>query len=98
MKVDVLRSTGIQTYEVPPFCTAVKVMDVLDYIYENLDHTLSYYKHSTCNQGICGRCAVKVNGSYRLACVAQVTPDTDHLLLEPVPGGIIKDLVVKKGG
>lgn len=95
MKVDILRSSGIQTYEVPAFHTTVKVMDVLDYIYENLDHTLSYYKHSTCNQGICGRCALKVNGSHKLACVAQVTQDTDYLLLEPVQGEVVKDLIVK---
>ena len=48
----------LQLYQVPlPADGTHTVMDVLDYIYEKLDGTLSYYRHSVCNQGICGRCA-----------------------------------------
>ena len=51
------------TYEVPlPADGSCSVMDVLDYIYEHLDGTLAYYRHSVCNQGICGRCGVRANG------------------------------------
>ena len=69
------------------------VMDVLDYIILNLDSTLSYYKHSICNQGICGRCLLKVNGRARLACVHRVLED--ELLLEPINSKVVKDLVTR---
>lgn len=67
------------------------VMDVLDYIRERLDGTLSYYRHSVCNQGVCGRCAVKVNGAVTLACTCRA--ESDRLVLEPKNSHVVKDLV-----
>ena len=69
------------------------VMDVLDYISLNIDPTLSYYKHSACNHGICGRCLIIVNGNPKLACITKV--ESDELILEPVfTKEIVKDLIV----
>ena len=31
------------------------VMDLLDYISQNIDPSLGYYRHSVCNHGVCGR-------------------------------------------
>lgn len=71
------------------------VMDILDYTSENLDSSLSYYKHSVCNHGICGRCSLDINGKTRLACLI-VANDYDELVLSPAKGRkIIKDLVTK---
>lgn len=71
------------------------VMDVLDYISLYLDYSLSYYKHSVCNHGICGRCLLSVNGKVRLACL-EVANDYSALELAPAPGRrLIKDLVTK---
>lgn len=69
------------------------VMDVLHYIALNLDSSLSYYRHSICNQGICARCLIKVNGKVKLACVYKVVED--ELILEPGSGKLVKDLVTK---
>jgi succinate dehydrogenase / fumarate reductase iron-sulfur subunit len=69
------------------------VMDVLHYIALNLDSSLSYYRHSICNQGICARCLIKVNGKVELACVYKVVED--ELILEPGSGKLVKDLVTK---
>jgi succinate dehydrogenase/fumarate reductase-like Fe-S protein len=69
------------------------VMDVLDYIFTNLDGTLSYYRHSVCNQGICRRCALRVNGSVRLACTHRVWDE--NLCIEPRNKKYVKDLVVQ---
>ena len=82
-------------YEVP-YCDrdSATVMDVLDYISVYLDHTLSYFKHSACNHGICGRCLVKANGKNVLACITRVTGE--ELLLEPAEGrAVVKDLVTE---
>lgn len=86
----------IDSYEVPVSDgRSLTVMDVLDYISSNLDHTLAYYKHSTCNHGICGRCSVRVNGAVKLACIAQVDTSAD-LEVAPVPTRtLIRDLVTK---
>lgn len=101
MKVKVFRfdpaknqESYFQNFEVPVSSEEKwTVMDVLDYIVHNLDSSLSYYRHSVCNQGICGRCSLKVNGKAELACVYKVT-DTE-LLLEPKSNNIVKDLVTK---
>lgn len=69
------------------------IMDVLNFINLNLDSSLSYYRHSICNQGICGRCLVKINGKVGLACVNRVT--SDELVLEPKNSKIVKDLVTE---
>lgn len=83
------------SYEVPTEERSMTVMDVLDYISSNLDHTLAYYKHSTCNHGICGRCSVRVNGATKLACIAQVN-GMEELELAPTPNRtLIRDLVTK---
>ena len=41
MKVEIEKSSGLAVYEVPPFARTMTVMDILDYIYTHLDHTLA---------------------------------------------------------
>ena len=69
------------------------VMDVLNYIFENLDSTLSFYSHSVCDHGICGRCGVRVNGKVKLACTALA--DTEEIILEPKNNNVVIDLITK---
>lgn len=72
------------------------VMDALDYIYENLDSSLSYYSHSRCLHGICARCAVKVNGKNVLSCEHPL-PDSALVYIAPVSKDkVIKDLISGK--
>ena len=71
------------------------IMDVLEYISVHMDPTLAYYHHSVCNHGICGRCALSVNGKTKLACLT-VANDYDELHLAPAKGrSVVRDLVVK---
>ena len=98
MKVEIERSNGIRTYEVPYVFDTMTVMDILDYIYYNLDHTLAYYKHSTCNQMICGRCTVKLDGKPVLSCAKLVEPTVELIKLSPATGTVIRDLVVENRG
>jgi len=84
------REPYYQTYEVP-FVKGSSVMNVLDYIYEELDGTLAYYSHAACLRGVCGRCMMMINGKAGLACQTLVAGD---LTIEPPPkAAIIKDLV-----
>lgn len=43
MKVNVQKSDGVPSYVVPAFSGTMTVMNILDYIYKNPDHTLAYY-------------------------------------------------------
>ena len=79
-----------ETYEIP-FEEGMSAMDVLDYIYQNLDSTLAYYDHAGCSLGICGKCLGRVNGKLGLFCQKIVEGD---LVLDPVnPSKVIRDLV-----
>lgn len=69
------------------------VMDVLDYIGENNDSTIAYFKHGACDHGICGRCALRVNGKVKLACSTEVSEEKE-LELTPVNEHVLRDLVV----
>ena len=74
------------------------LLDCLTQIREQQDHTLAFI--SNCRSGICGSCAVMVNGSSYLACETQVidlleTYETDTLFLEPLAQfSVVRDLVV----
>ena len=76
-----------------PLVKGMSAMDVLDYIYENLDGTLAYYDHAACTLGICARCTGKINGKPGLLCQTIVHGD---FTLEPTSKSrVVKDLVVK---
>jgi succinate dehydrogenase/fumarate reductase-like Fe-S protein len=82
-----------QSFDVP-VVEGTAVLQALDYIYQNLDPTLSYYDHGVCAQGLCKRCTALVNGRPELICQYQVVED---VLVEPLPKfEIVKDLVVDK--
>jgi len=72
--------TVSKKYEVP-LNGEMSVLNVLDYIHENLDSSLFYY--SCCRRGLCGECAVKVNGKRVLACETMVAGDIE---IDPLIG------------
>jgi succinate dehydrogenase/fumarate reductase-like Fe-S protein len=79
-----------QEYEIP-FEEGMSAMDVLDYIYQNLDGTLAYYDHAGCALGICARCTCKINGKAGLTCQVPVSGD---VTLDPISlSRVQKDLV-----
>jgi len=81
----------LQKYEVP-LETGMGVLDVLNYIYENLDSSLAYFNHATCRQGVCTRCRLKVNDKTVLSCQTEVTGD---IMITPAHGDVVRDLVIR---
>ena len=79
-----------QDYEVP-LEKGMSVLDVLIYIYENIDSTLAYYNHAACRRGVCVRCTLKVNEKVVISCQTEAT---DDMILTPRRGEIVRDLVV----
>jgi len=75
------------------------VLDVVTYIQQRLDSTLSY--RFACRVGMCGSCAMTVNGIARWTCrthVAKVARD-DRLEIGPLRNlQVIKDLVTDMSG
>lgn len=69
------------------------ILDGLMHIKETQDNTLSYRK--SCRMGICGSCAMFVNGLPVLTCQTQIAElDSDVVVVKPLPNyPIIKDLV-----
>ncbi|RJP79288.1 MAG: succinate dehydrogenase iron-sulfur subunit [Candidatus Zixiibacteriota bacterium] len=70
------------------------VLDALGEIKAHQDGSLVYRR--SCRSGICGSCAMKINGFNRLACETQVESlGRKPIHVEPLPGfKPIKDLVV----
>ncbi len=70
-----------------------RVLDGLIKIKETRDGTLTFRK--SCAHGVCGSCAMKINGKNRLACQTLVKDLPELIVIEPLPSlPVIKDLVV----
>jgi fumarate reductase iron-sulfur subunit len=84
---------AFQTFEVPRRDSQT-VLDVVTYIQRKCDPTLAY--RFACRVGVCGSCAMSVNGHSRWTCrthVAKVAPD-DRLEIAPLRNlPVVKDLV-----
>lgn len=101
LQVSVWRGTGTgvwQTFQVPRRSNQT-VLDVATYIQRHLDPTLSY--RYACRVGMCGSCAMSVNGVARWTCrthVSRVCAD-GRLELAPLANmPVVKDLVVDMQG
>jgi len=78
-----------EVFENVPY-EAMRVMDVLNYIFQNIDSTLAF--RYSCRTGLCDACLMKVNGKAEVACKKLAEKE---MLLEPVDKFVVlKDLVV----
>ena len=81
----------LQTYAVPVAEGEIlSVLNVLEYIYRELDPTLAFCDHAACRQAACGKCMVKLDGAVKLACKEVAH---DGMLLEPYSGRVVRDLL-----
>lgn len=81
-----------ETYDVP-WEPGKTVLDGLNYIRENIDGSLAY--RSSCREGVCGSCAMHVNGRYQLVCEIQLKEMPKNITVRPLANlDIIKDLYV----
>jgi succinate dehydrogenase/fumarate reductase iron-sulfur protein len=85
-----------ETYEVPWIEDEANFMNglqILHYIYEEID-PIGY--DFNCRGGICGRCAMMIDGKPQLACFTNMEKNGTHTF-EPLKGlPVIRDLVVDK--
>jgi fumarate reductase iron-sulfur subunit len=88
MLVRVQREAGIETFEIDQ--DDLTIPEALNHIKEHHDTTLTF--NQGCRSGVCGSCAIRVNGKEQLSCTTKLH---DNDLLEPlryIP--VIRDLVV----
>ncbi len=70
-----------------------RLLDGLIKIKENADGTLTFRR--SCAHGICGSCAMKINGKNGLACQTLIKNMPERITIEPLAAyPVIKDLVV----
>ncbi len=97
INVEVWRSKSsgsFASYKVPRLDKQT-ILDVVTYIQRKLDNTLSY--RYSCRVGMCGTCAMTVNGIPRWTCRTQASifDSSDRIRIEPLKNfPVIKDLVV----
>ena len=85
------------TYDVPFTFEKMKVIDVLRYIQEKIDHSLSFTWD--CRLWNCGLCGVSVNKRPCLACITDVknVAVNGEIVIEPLSYyPVIKDLVIDR--
>jgi fumarate reductase iron-sulfur subunit len=91
VKVRVQRGQSVQEFEVPRQPSQT-VLDVVTYIQRYLDPTLAY--RFACRVGMCGSCAMTVNGVPRWTCRTHVDRVGDELEIGPLRNlPLIRDLV-----
>lgn len=84
-------SPSIQTYEYE-LSTGMTVLDVLNYIHDNVDSTFCY--SYCCRNGHCGLCAINIDKKPALACRKGAY---DGMTLEPLLNfHTLKDLVIDR--
>lgn len=95
LKVTIARgAAGDDTFDVPAAANQT-VLDVVSWIQQNADPTLSY--RFACRVGMCGSCAMMVNGVPRWTCRTHISKvlQGDTVSIGPLRNlPVIKDLVV----
>ncbi|KAL4807873.1 alpha-helical ferredoxin [Aspergillus unguis] len=83
----------MQTYELDLNKTGPMMLDALIRIKNEIDPTLTFRR--SCREGICGSCAMNIDGVNTLACLCRIPTDTaQESRIYPLPHTyVVKDLV-----
>ncbi len=83
----------LDTYEVDADACGPMVLDIILRIKDSMDSTLALRR--SCREGICGSCAMNINGVNTLACIQPSAEISGEIKIYPLPHmSVIKDLVV----
>ena len=80
------------TYQVDLDKTGPMVLDAIIKIKNEIDPTLTFRR--SCREGICGSCAMNMNGTNGLACTTAIEDLSGEIRITPLPHmAVVKDLV-----
>jgi len=81
-----------QEYEIDLNECGPMTLDALIKIKNEIDSTLAFRR--SCREGICGSCAMNIDGVNTLACLSKITTDSSAMKVNPLPHMyVVKDLV-----
>eukprot|EP00747_Dinoflagellata_sp_TGD_P146856 gnl/TRDRNA2_/TRDRNA2_176742_c0_seq19.p1 gnl/TRDRNA2_/TRDRNA2_176742_c0~~gnl/TRDRNA2_/TRDRNA2_176742_c0_seq19.p1 ORF type:complete len:308 (+),score=68.96 gnl/TRDRNA2_/TRDRNA2_176742_c0_seq19:50-925(+) len=82
----------LQEYTIDLAQCGPMILDALIKIKDEVDTTLAFRR--SCREGICGSCAMNINGKNGLACLVYIEPEAKAIEVQPLPHSyVLKDLV-----
>ncbi|MFY7777838.1 MAG: 2Fe-2S iron-sulfur cluster-binding protein, partial [Elstera sp.] len=82
----------LDTYEIDLDKCGPMVLDALIKIKNEIDSTVTFRR--SCREGICGSCAMNIDGTNTLACLKPIDDVKDDVKIYPLPHmPVVKDLV-----
>ncbi len=82
----------MDTYQIDLNDCGPMVLDALIHIKDHIDTTLTFRR--SCREGVCGSCAMNINGTNTLACTKHISDCNGEVLIYPLPHmPIVKDLI-----
>ncbi len=82
----------LDTYEIDLDKCGPMVLDILIKIKNEIDSTLTFRR--SCREGICGSCAMNIDGTNTLACTKPCADISGDIKIYPLPHmQVVKDLV-----
>lgn len=82
----------LDTYQINLEDCGPMVLDALIHIKDHIDTTLTFRR--SCREGICGSCAMNINGTNTLACTQYTNEFSGDVVVYPLPHmPVVKDLV-----
>jgi succinate dehydrogenase / fumarate reductase iron-sulfur subunit len=89
---DSAENPRVDTFELDPKSCGPMVLDALIQIKAAIDSTLTFRR--SCREGICGSCAMNIDGINRLACTTAMRDCGNEIRIYPLPHmPVVKDLV-----
>ena len=89
---DIKDNPTIDTYHVDMEQCGPMILDALIYIKDRIDPTLTFRR--SCREGICGSCAMNIDGVNTLACTRGIGEVKGDVSIYPLPHmPVIKDLI-----
>ena len=83
---------ALDTYELDADDCGLMVLDALIKIKNEVDSTLTFRR--SCREGICGSCAMNIDGTNTLACIKPIAEIKSTVRIYPLPHlPVVKDLV-----
>jgi len=89
---DTMAKPFLQEYTIDLKSCGPMILDALIKIKDEDDPTLTFRR--SCREGICGSCAMNINGKNGLACLLYIEPSEQAIEIQPLPHTyVVKDLV-----
>jgi len=82
----------LQEYNIDLAQCGPMILDALIKVKDEVDPTLTFRR--SCREGICGSCAMNIDGKNGLACLIYIEPSEKAIEIQPLPHSyVVKDLV-----